>query len=224
MRVAIGLKARTGRAILIAIGGTVERPLFVVRAQLPLLPEGAFAPYHAAENLEPAAAEASVRRDVAAAHRLAASGIRDAVKRLAKAGDIVAGCGVLVGPPLPSWSTAQIVAVHVRMHQAEGVLFREVLVTGARACGFEPLELPEKTAIVSAAERLGLTRARLDALVAGLGKEAGPPWGKDQKEAAAAALAALKASSGRRGRDASRQVEPAEPDSATDRRSSSSSR
>jgi len=39
---------------------------------------------------------------------------------------------------------------------------------------------------------IGLTRARLDAHLAMLGRSAGPPWGKDQKEAAAAALVALK--------------------------------
>ena len=37
-----------------------------------------------------------------------------------------------------------------------------------------------------------MTRARLDARLATLGRSAGPPWGKDQKEAAAAALVALK--------------------------------
>lgn len=195
MRVAIGLKARTGRAILVAIGGEVESPRFVERAVLPLLPEGAFAPYHAAENLEPAAARRSVERDVAVAHRLAAVGIRNAMERLAKGGDVVVGCGVLVGPPLPDWTTEQIVAVHVRMHQAEGVLFRAVLGTGARACGFEPVELPEKTALAAAAEKLGLARRQLDARLAELGKAAGPPWGKDQKEAAAAALAALSTAS-----------------------------
>ena len=195
MRVALGLKARTGRAILVAVGGDLERPRFVERAVLPLLPEGAFAPYHAAEKLAPAQARASVRRDVAAAHRRAASGLREAVRRLARSGVEVAGCGVLVGPALPPWTTEEIVAVHVRMHQAEGVLFREVLVAGARACEFEPVEIPEKSALAAAAERLGLTRKQIDARIAALGKAAGPPWGKDQKEAAAAALAALRSSS-----------------------------
>jgi hypothetical protein len=77
------------------------------------------------------------------------------------------------------------------MHQAEGELFRDVLVAGARALGFEPTTLPAKSAPEAACKLLGLTRARLEAHIAALGKSAGPPWGKDQKEAAAAALAAL---------------------------------
>jgi hypothetical protein len=66
-----------------------------------------------------------------------------------------------------------------------------VLVAGARACGLELTTLPGKTALDDAAEMLGLTRARLDARLATLGRSAGPPWGKDQKEAGGAALAAL---------------------------------
>jgi hypothetical protein len=178
-------------AILVALGGDARQPQFIDRAQLQLLPDGDFAPYHAAEDLEPAAADASVKRSIAAAHRLAEHGIGDAARRLAVAGHDVSGCAVLTGKPLPQWSTAEILAVHVRMHQAEGVLFRDVLVAGAHACGLALTTLPEKSALEDAAKRLGITRARLDALLAALGRSAGPPWGKDQKEAAAAALVAL---------------------------------
>jgi len=193
MRAALGLKARTGRAIVVAVAGTVDDPAFVERSEMKLVREGAFAPYHAAEDLSPAAADASVKRDVADAHRLAERGIRDALKRVAATGHDARGCGVLVGPALPSWSTQEILAVHVRMHQAEGVMFREVLVAGARACGVGLATLREKSALEDAAKKLGWTRATLDARIAALGRSAGPPWGKDQKEAAAAALVALAA-------------------------------
>lgn len=190
MRVALGLKARTGRAILVAIGASPEVQV-LARSELRLLPEGDFAPYHAAEGLPPAAAQESVDRSVAAAHRLAQHGIRTAVEALATAGHDVCGCGVLVGPGMPAWTTNEILAVHVRMHQAEGELFREVLVHGARQCGFLATTLPEKTALDDAASRLGITRVALETRLALLGKSVGPPWGKDQKEAAAVALVAL---------------------------------
>jgi hypothetical protein len=77
------------------------------------------------------------------------------------------------------------------MHKAEGELFRDVLVKGVRACGFELTTLPDKTAIDAAAKKLRMTRAQLDANLTKLGKAAGPPWGKYQKEAAAAALVVL---------------------------------
>jgi hypothetical protein len=191
MRVAFGLKARTGRAALIALAGDVQTPHVFERSKIQLLPDGAWAPYHAAEGLAPAEAHESVRRDIAAAHRLAASGIRNAARRVAKSGHELCGCAVLVGPGMPDWSTEQILAVHVRMHKAEGELFRDVLVAGTRACGLALTMLREKSALDDAASALGVTRRWLDGRLASLGKSAGPPWGKDQKEAAAAALAAL---------------------------------
>jgi hypothetical protein len=77
------------------------------------------------------------------------------------------------------------------MHKAEGEMFRDILVEASRAFGIEPATLPDKTPFDSAAKKLGITRARLDAQLAALGKAAGPPWGQYQKEAAAAALVAL---------------------------------
>lgn len=190
MRVALGLKARTGRALLVAVGGARELQV-LERAQLPLLPEGDWAPYHAAEGLPPAAARERVRRSSASAHRLAAAGIHGAAERLASAGHTVCGCGVLVGTRMPAWSTEEILAVHVRMHQAEGELFRDVLVAGARAHGLEVVSLREKSALDDAAEMLGLARPQLDTRLATLGRTVGPPWTRDQKEAAAAAMVAL---------------------------------
>jgi len=191
VRVAFGLKARTGRAVLVAVAGGIDAPELVERSQIQLLPDGAWAPYHAAEGLDPPEARESVRRSIASAHRLAKNGIREAVRRFSKGGRELCGCAVLVGSGMPNWSTDEILAAHVRMHKAEGELFRDVLVAGARACDLELTTLPDKTALDDAAEMLGLTRARLDTRLATLGRSAGPPWGKDQKEAAGAALVAL---------------------------------
>lgn len=186
------MKARIGRATLIALAGEARAPRLVERSRVQLLPDGVFAPYHAAEGLEPQYARESVERSIASAHRLATSAIREAVQRCAEEGHEVCACAVLVGTGMPSWTTEEILAVHVRMHKAEGELFRDVLVAGARACGIELTTLPDKSALDAAAKMLGVTRARLVSDLAALGKAAGPPWGKDQKEAAAAALAALK--------------------------------
>jgi hypothetical protein len=189
LRVGLGLKARTGRAIAVAI---CAEPLEVIdRGQMRLLPEGAFAPYHVAETLPRGVRQASLDESVAAAHRLAETGIRDLVVRLRAAGHEVCGCGVLTGGGMPEWTTDEIVAVHVRMHQAEGKLFRDVLVAGARACGFDPVTLREKSALADAAGALRVEPAELSSRLASLGKRAGAPWGRDQKDAALAALVAL---------------------------------
>ena len=190
MRVALGLKARTGRAIFVAVGGSPDLQV-LGRGEMRLLPEGAMAPYHAAEGLSSRAAQKSVDRDIAAARRLAEQGIRSANKALTAAGHDVCGCGVLTGGGMPPWSTDEIIAVHVRMHHAEGELFRDVLVHGGTACGLAVATLPEKTAFDAAADALGISRRDLDTRLAALGKTIGPPWAKDQKEAAAVALVAL---------------------------------
>ena len=191
MRVAIGLKARTGRAVLVAIADDQHEPRVIERSQIQLLPEGAWAPYHAAKELDAADAGESIKRSIASAHDLAASGLREAARRLTEAGHEPCGCAVLVGTGMPNWSTDEILAVHVRMHKAEGELFRDVLVAGARACHLELTTLSDKSALDDASRMLGLARSRLDECLATLGRSAGPPWARDQKEAAAAALVAL---------------------------------
>ncbi len=190
-RAAIAFKPRTGRAVLVVLASDSGETRVIERAEVPLLPAGEFAPYHAADGLEPKAADKYVKASIARAQRLATSAVRDAAKRCTDAGHELRGCAILVGTGMPGWTTAEILAVHVRMHKAEGELFRDVLVQGARECGIEPTTLPDKTAIDAAARALGITRARLDADLAVLGKAAGPPWGKYQKEAAAAALVVL---------------------------------
>jgi hypothetical protein len=191
-RAAFAFKPRTGRAVLVMLAGTFREPRVIERSEIPLLPAGEFAPYHAAERLEPRAAHKYVKGSIARAQRLATSAVQDAARRCVEAGHELCGCAVLVGTGMPGWTTAEILAVHVRMHKAEGEMFRDFLVEGVRTCGIDLTTLPDKTAIDAAAKKLGVTRARLDADLAALGKAAGPPWGKYQKEAAAAALVVLK--------------------------------
>ena len=45
---------------------------------------------------------------------------------------------------MPNWSVAEILAVHFRMHKAEGVLFRDALARAAGACGVRFVRVPEK--------------------------------------------------------------------------------
>ncbi|HEU4431441.1 MAG TPA: hypothetical protein VFT98_21960 [Myxococcota bacterium] len=195
MRVALGWKAHSGWAALVALGGDAREPQLVERSRVELVPpdghEWAKQPYHAAEGLEPEDARDVVKRGVASAHRIAAREMRAARDRCEKDGHDVCGCGVLIGSGMPAWSTDEILSVHFRMHKAEGELFRNALAEGARAAELRLTTLPDKSALDAAAHALGIPRARLDALLTALGKAAGAPWGKDQKEAGAAALVAL---------------------------------
>jgi spore maturation protein CgeB len=77
------------------------------------------------------------------------------------------------------------------MHQAEGVLFRDVLIEAAKACELKLITLPEKTLVQDAEKLLRSPSRDLARRVATMGKSAGPPWGKDQKDATLAALVAF---------------------------------
>lgn len=184
MNVAFGLKAHSGWAALVVLGARGDDLLVVKRRRVELVDAGApwaKQPYHAAERLPPDKARDVVQRGIEAARRIAIQEMRAAVERAQEAGHQVVASGVLVGNPMPAWCVEEILAVHFRMHKAEGDLFRDVLVRAAKACNLPLVAIPEKS----------LTEHSSLAKIAALGKSAGPPWGKDQKEAALAAMIAL---------------------------------
>jgi hypothetical protein len=193
MNVAFGMKAHSGWAAMVAIGEYDGGLVVVDRRRIELVDdEWAKQPYHAAEDLKPDAARDLVKRGVEAARRIAVREMRAAVKRELERENEVTGCAVLVVDPMPDWSVDDILAVHFRMHKAEGVLFRDALVRAARVCGLRLVEIPEKGLTPHAERALGAPASSLAKEIARLGKAPGAPWGKDQKEAALAALVALR--------------------------------
>ncbi len=193
MKIAYGLKAHSGWAALVALGQTDDEFLVLDRRRIELVEEEwARQPYHAAEELKPDAARKLVKRGIDSAHRIAMRELRAAVMEERRRKNEVTACAVLVGNPMPDWSIEQILAVHFRMHQAEGVLFRDALVYAARECGVKVIEVPEKTLSTYAEQSLALPSSELSRTLSILGKQAGPPWGKDQKDAALAAMIALR--------------------------------
>ena len=191
-KVAFGMKAHSGWAALVVIGTRDGDSVVVDRRRIELV-EDAWArqPYHAAEDLKSDRARAVVKRGVEEAHRIAVREMRAAVKRESERANEVAACAVLVGDPMPEWTTDEILAVHFRMHKAEGVLFRDALVRAGEACGLRLVAIPEKHLTKHAQSALGTPASGLVRKIATLGKSVGPPWGKDQKDAALAALVAL---------------------------------
>jgi hypothetical protein len=97
---------------------------------------------------------------------------------------------------MPDWTVDEILAVHFRMHKAEGVLFRDALARAVGACGLRLLRVPEKQLDVYTERALATSVNKLRNTIASLGKSVGPPWGKDQKEAALAAMIALHGQTG----------------------------
>jgi hypothetical protein len=192
MKVAFGIKAHSGWAALVVLGTPGGELQVVDRRRMELVEKGeaswAKQPYHAAEGLDAGPARELVARGLAAARRAALREMRAAVKRARLAGHEVAACAVLMGEPMPDWTVHEILAVHFRMHKAEGVLFRDALARAAGACGLSFLAIPEKQLDERA---LAAPASSLRKRIASLGKSVGPPWGKDQKDASLAAMIAL---------------------------------
>jgi hypothetical protein len=197
MRVALGLKAHSGWAALVVIGS--ERGEFSVleRSRIALIEdaghEWAGQPYHAADGKPAAQARAIVDRGIAEARRTASKELRAATARMRANGHGVVAGAVLTPAAMPDWSTQEILAVHFRMHKAEGVLYPDALLRAVASCGLKAAAVAEKQLGAFAANALAIPEAAVVARVAALGKSIGPPWGADQKKAAVAAIIALTA-------------------------------
>ena len=196
MKVAFGLKAHSGWAALVVLGTASGGPLVLDRRRMDLVEkeEASWAkqPYHAAEDLEAADARELVARGIASARRIAVREVRAAAQRARESGHEVVACAVLVADPMPDWTVDEILAVHFRMHKAEGVLFKDALARAAEACDLRLAGIPEKQLDRHAARALGTPAGRVKQAIVSLGKTVGPPWGKDQKDAALAAMIALR--------------------------------
>ncbi len=196
MKIALGLKAHSGWAGMVAVGMDSGALCVVDRRRIELVddPDQPWVrqPYHAAEGLEPPRARAVVERGIADARRLAVDELRAAVARAREADHDVAACAVLVGEPMPAWSVEEFLAVHFRMHKAEGVLYKDALVTAVGTCGLRLVEVSEKQLANHGKKALGTSAGALTKEISDLGKTVGAPWGKDQKDATLAAVIALR--------------------------------
>jgi hypothetical protein len=192
MKVALGLKAHSGWAAFVVIGKLDDDLVVVDRRRVELVnEEWQKQPYHAAEHMKANSARDLVARGIKVAQRKAEQEVRAAIKREQHRGNEITACAVLVGEPMPDWNTAEILAVHFRMHKAEGVLFRDVLVRAGEASGLRVVPVPLRQLLQHTEKALRVPAGRLIQMVTTLGKSVGAPWGKDQKEAVLAALVAL---------------------------------
>lgn len=193
-RAAIGVRAHSGWGALVAVtnnAGTVE---VINRRRVNIIAPGtprAKQPYHFAENLELAEAEAFIDKCSAASERLALSAIRELVGELRDRHYRLVGSAVLLasGRPLPPLS--KILASHALIHAAEGEFFRRMFWKA-----FEDLDLTvtgvrERDLDECAHTTFGRAATGMQQQISTLGRVLGPPWTQDQKAAALAALLLL---------------------------------
>src|SRR5947207_5678180 len=102
--------------------------------------------------------------------------MRAALQRAREAGHDVVACAVLVPEPMPDWSTDEILAVHFRMHKAEGVLFPDAILRAAESAGLPVIAIRERQLSKIAESSLRSTLEKLNETIAMIGRTVGPPW------------------------------------------------
>jgi hypothetical protein len=191
---AIGWRAHSGWAQLIALGGPLAAPIVLARRRVELADRSMPAsvqPFHAARDLGPEAGERLVARCREASLGLARQALRDTREELGQQDYRVAACGVLQSSARPLPAFAAVLASHALIHTAEGELFREVLAAAGAELGLAVVRVKEKEVLDRWAAGTGLTVAEAEGRLAELGRTLGPPWRQDEKLATLAAWLAL---------------------------------
>ena len=186
----IGASVHYGRAELVTLAVEDGAPRFLDRRRVALIADGLpSAPYHhEALELDIGAATAlvnRVRRSVAK-HASAAISTVLATWR----------ARVLVLPASPydrvPDSLEEVLNSRPLTLAADGMLYRESLALAASELGIGVRRYPRRTdPALLAAKAMGVGVAEVNALIARFGRDAGPPWRKDHKLAAAAALSVI---------------------------------
>jgi hypothetical protein len=188
---AIGLKAKTGRAIAVVLRGPADAPQLNKRTELILTDPrepATFQPYHEVMELPWNESQIRVKPFIRLIEKVAAKALSDLIDEIQSEGLKVVGVGIAGSADR---DLAKIGNYHIRAHGAEGLLFRQVLEFAAKANKLPHRTFIERNLQTQATSELGLTVARLNKSLASLGRSAGPPWRSDQRVAVTAAWLTL---------------------------------
>ena len=186
----IGATDHYARAELVTLAMDGAVPVFLDRRSVRLIDEDLpSAPYHhEALEMDLDSAIDLVRR----VRRSVAEHASAAVKAMQSAFD--AHALILPTSPydtLPD-SLEEVLSSRPLTNAADGMLYREFLAEAAANLGLEVQRYPRKSdPTLLAAEAMGVDVTEVTSLVTEFGREAGKPWRKDHKLAAAAALSVL---------------------------------
>jgi hypothetical protein len=193
-KAAIGFRAHSGWAAMVAVGGDPNLPEVIDRRRVeladPAVP-GFPQPYHAAERLQLKEAEDLIGGCVDAAGRMARESLVSVVGELTEAGYKPLGCGLLLSSGRLPVTLAGILASHTMIHTAEGELFRDALAQASRHCKLPLTGIKERELFDRAASALDLSLDDIQLHLAEMGRPIGPPWRQDEKLAALVAWLVL---------------------------------
>ena len=167
---AIGLKAKTGRAICVVVGGSLESPEFIKRCEVsltdPKIP-ATFQPYHEVMELPWKESQIKVKPYIRAIEKVATKALGDLIHELRSQGLTVVRVGIVGSADR---DLSKIGNFHIRARR--GRTLPQVLEQAAVKTNFPPQlhrrrSRPSRHRIGSLAQN---SKSR------NLGRNAGPPW------------------------------------------------
>ena len=184
---AVGVAPHSGWAAVVALGRTPVGPQVLARSRIGLIeadfPESK-QPYHTVEAFRVEEAAQRLKLYQAQAERMAHSAMQQLRVDLAGLGYRVGSAGILDSSGRKGSSLRSILSSHALIHSADGDHFRDALAAAAGRIGLAVHRIPARD--LEALAETGLHRPvrELTMVVMQMGKQAGPPWGADQKKAA----------------------------------------
>ena len=196
-RATLGFSVHTGWAAMIAVAGTPASPVILDRSLVEMIPDSDRDPprfvYHAAQELSLSAAERFVRKATEQSRTKALAALKAAVAELEKRSHRVVATGIIVSGRPVDVDLPAILKSHALLHAAEGELFREAIKSASEKLKIPVTEIRARELPARAAGMLKISAAELPDRLAKVGRTAGRPWSKDQKDSFLVALLAASA-------------------------------
>jgi hypothetical protein len=189
--VSLGFRAKTGRAIAVALAATEGVPSLVDRREIGLVDphvDVGDGPYHTVMELPWAEGQVAVQGLVSVVERFAVEVVTSLVRELRSRGFDVVSVGVTGSPDR---DLRKIGNFHIRAHAAEGILFRRVLEVAAAANGIRYRTVSDRLLANVAESELSSRGVSVSDSLKAMGRVAGPPWRTDERAAATVAWLAL---------------------------------
>ncbi len=185
--VSIGFRAKTGKAIAVALAAGDTVPEFVGRWNVllhdPDIP-ATFQPHHEVMELPWPEAQRAVRPFQRRIEKIAAAVLAELTGDLKQRGFQLSSVGVAGSPDR---NLEKLGNFHIRAHAAEGILFRKVIEAAAAKRRLQWRGFSDRNILQTAGAELGLKDEQIGSVLAGIGRAAGRPWRQDERAAAIAA-------------------------------------
>jgi hypothetical protein len=136
--VGLGFRVHSGWAAVVAVKGPANSPAVVDRRRIELADpaiRGSLQPFHAAAELDPAAAEELIEQLADSTNALALHSLRLLIDKLHQLDYQAIGSCILVASGRPLGTLESILASHAMIHTAEGEFFRTAIRRANETCG-----------------------------------------------------------------------------------------